>query len=116
MKYTFGLAGLFVAAALVAGCAEERDEYYGSENMRSEPLLTDPYRNTYPTVPGQTTGAGTPVDMRTGGEITGRDVTPREQLESGQNVPGDQTPGAVRPVNPNPVVTEPIDADQPGQP
>lgn len=112
MRNTIGLAGLFVAAALVAGCAEERDEYYGSQNMRSDPMLTDPYRNTYPVVPGQTTGDGLPVDKRTGGAIEGRDVTPRERIESGQNVPGDQTPGAVRPVNPNPVVTEPIDADR----
>lgn len=112
MKSTLTLAGLFVATTLgLAGCAEDRDEYYGSENMRSDPLLTDPYRNTYPAVPGQTTGDGTPVDKRTGGAITGRDVTPRERLESGQNVPGDQTPGSVRPVNPNPN-NAPIDAPQ----
>jgi hypothetical protein len=103
---------VFVAAILVAGCADDRDEYYGDDSIESGQLLTDPYRNTYPTVPGQTTGAGMPVDKRTGGDITGRDVTPREQLEAGQNVPGDQTPGAVRPVDPDPVVNEPIDAPQ----
>ena len=105
-----------MAGALVVGCADDRDEYYGSENMRSDPLLTDPYRNTYPVVPGQTTGDGTPVDKRTGGSIDGRDVTGREQLESGQNVPGDQrSGGAVRPVQPvQPENTRvaPVDADQ----
>ena len=111
MRNTMGLVALFAAATLAAGCAD-RDEYYGGENMRSDPLLTDHYRNTYPVVPGQTTGDGLPVDKRTGGAIEGRDVTPRERLESGQNVPGDQTPGSVRPVNPNPTVTDPIDAPQ----
>ena len=119
MRKTTGLAGLFMAGALVVGCADDRDEYYSNENIQSDPLLTDPYRTTYPVVPGQTTGAGTPVDKRTGGSIDGRDVTPREQLESGQNVPGDQrSGGTVRPVQPvQPVQPEntrvaPVDVDQ----